>query len=441
MKLRRIISLLLSIMLVLSVINFEAVFAENASATVVVESETETAEESIEVYDDINASYQVEEMSDGTLYAVGIEKRDIEVYVTDGYAPISGAAVTAGGVTAVSGVDGFAYLNGVSTTDLTCEVRASSDEFGEASYYVTVGDSVQLQSKDDNIEPIKCTISYWTAEPEATGAELDKAEAPSATPTFNEENAEGFLNVFVADTSGNPIENAEVSIRDKNATTDSSGVATLTGIEPGSYYIHIYADGYREKRTALKLMQAEKAANTYVCMQTPEEIGAENMQLYSETENEDSQTFDLSEQNEDSEEMQSFIATTTMSPQYEGLPDNSMYGYNGSVTVLGSSNNYVYNIQSGTWSTATGCGYDADFACVIQNELYYGTFGTYDSTDSDGSLVKKNLETGDTIGLSDVPAQVFSVVAVGDTLYGVSKTGYAYYYNKQTDTWTQKKQF
>ncbi len=197
---KRVLSLFVALSLMLCVFNVGYVFAEgedSALTEVIDEQITEeqpepTAEEALptptpefteepvgedenENIEDENvgdanaddASYEVVQVPTGEYAAINIAARDLEVYVTDGTNPISGAAVTVGGQMLTTGEDGIVTFEDLPTSYEKYVISVTSEVYGEKSSDVVLEDSIMLGDEGQSVDTkVKYVISYWSPESE-----------------------------------------------------------------------------------------------------------------------------------------------------------------------------------------------------------------------------------------------------------------------------------
>ena len=103
----------------------------------------------------------------GEYAAINIAARDLEVYVTDGTNPISGAAVTVGGQMLTTGEDGIVTFEDLPTSYEKYVISVTSEVYGEKSSDVVLEDSIMLGDEGQSVDTkVKYVISYWSPESE-----------------------------------------------------------------------------------------------------------------------------------------------------------------------------------------------------------------------------------------------------------------------------------
>ena len=212
---KRVLSLFVALSLMLCVFNVGYVFAEgedSALTEVIDEQITEeqpepTAEEALptstpeftdepvgedenENIEDENvgdanaddASYEVVQVPTGEYAAINIAARDLEVYVTDGTNPISGAAVTVGGQTVISDANGYAVFSDIPTADTHYDLIVNC-EYGQKTESILLPKTEVMDSATADVPIANATVSYWQPDIE----EEDGVSALSATALYYEE--------------------------------------------------------------------------------------------------------------------------------------------------------------------------------------------------------------------------------------------------------------
>ncbi len=152
---KKIITTLTIIAMLICSINIGAVCAES----------TDNIEDNILKNNVETAEYEVKKLETGEYVALNILKRDLEVYITDGYNPVSDAEVTIAGITALTNENGVASFESIPTSDDSYDLSVLSNKYGSRDTSILLLPSKLLNDANETIETTKCTISFWTPNP------------------------------------------------------------------------------------------------------------------------------------------------------------------------------------------------------------------------------------------------------------------------------------
>lgn len=120
-----------------------------------------------------NIVYDIKKIGNDEYLAYNIDTRDLEVYITDGYNPICGAEVTVANIRMLTNSDGIASFFDIPTSTEPYTVTVNSD-YGKRSLDVALMPTEILSRADDTISTSKCTISYWTPGSEISAYSLNQ---------------------------------------------------------------------------------------------------------------------------------------------------------------------------------------------------------------------------------------------------------------------------
>ena len=158
---KKIFCLMLACLMLIGMLDFSTVFAIDETDTILQDNIQDTVPTTELTNIDAETTKTVLINNEESVVINTKEFRNLEVYVTDGYSPVTGAVVQISDMTAISDENGIAYFEQIPANDEeNCQLTISSDIYGERKNDVVIPYTMNV----DNGDAIRFTISYWTPE-------------------------------------------------------------------------------------------------------------------------------------------------------------------------------------------------------------------------------------------------------------------------------------